>query len=55
MDEPFGLHLLGVPRPVEYLKFLKDPRAFLAGMGIEAPQRRAAIETVIENHDWIDG
>jgi hypothetical protein len=49
--EPFGLHFWEC-QPREYLKFLKDPRTFLASMGIKLP-RGCRIETVIENHDWL--
>lgn len=50
-NEPFGLHFWEC-NPAEYLTFLKDPRAFLAEMGIKLP-KDCRIETVIENHDWI--
>ena len=50
-DEPFGLHFWEC-EPKEFLEYLQDPRAFLAGMGIKLP-RRCRIETTIENHDWI--
>ena len=50
-DEPFGLHFWEC-KPPEYLEFLKDPRAFLAGMGIKLP-KDCRVETTIENHDWI--
>ena len=50
-NEPFGLHFWECT-PVEYLKFLKDPRTFLAGMGIKLA-KDVRIETVVENHDWI--
>ena len=49
--EPFGLHFWEC-QPREYLEFLKDPRVFLAGMGIKLP-KDCRIETVIENHDWM--
>jgi hypothetical protein len=50
-DEPFGLHFWEC-EPKEFLEFLKDPRGFLAAMGIKLP-KRCRIETTIENHDWI--
>jgi hypothetical protein len=50
-DEPFGLHFWECT-PKEYLEYLKDPRTFLASMGIELP-KRCRIETTIENHDWL--
>jgi hypothetical protein len=50
-NEPFGLHFWEC-NPAEYLTFLKDPRTFLAKMGIRIP-KDCRIETVIENHDWI--
>ena len=50
-DEPFGLHFWEC-KPQEYLTYLKNPRAFLAGMGIKLP-RNCRIETTIENHDWL--
>jgi hypothetical protein len=50
-NEPFGLHFWECS-PSEYLTFLKDPRAFLAGMGIKLA-KDVRIETVVENHDWI--
>jgi hypothetical protein len=50
-DEPFGLHFWEC-EPAEYLEFLRDPRGFLAGMGIDLP-KDCRIETVIENHDWM--
>jgi hypothetical protein len=50
-NEPFGLHFWEC-NPAEYLEFLKDPRTFLAGMGIKLA-KDVRIETVIENHDWI--
>jgi hypothetical protein len=50
-DEPFGLHFWEC-EPKEFLEYLRDPRAFLAAMGIKLP-RRCRIETTIENHDWI--
>jgi hypothetical protein len=50
-NEPFGLHFWEC-QPPEYLEFLKDPRSFLAGMGIKLP-KDCRIETVIENHDWL--
>ena len=50
-NEPFGLHFWEC-NPAEYLEYLRDPRAFLAGMGIKLA-KDVRIETVIENHDWI--
>ena len=50
-NEPFGLHFWEC-NPAEYLTYLKDPRTFLANMGIKLP-KDCRIETVIENHDWI--
>jgi hypothetical protein len=50
-DEPFGLHFWEC-EPKEFLEYLRDPRAFLAGMGIKLA-KRVRIETTIENHDWI--
>jgi hypothetical protein len=46
-DEPFGLHFWEC-EPKEFLEFLKDPRGFLAAMGIKLP-KRCRIETTIEN------
>lgn len=50
-DEPFHLHFWE-SSPPEVLRYLRDPRAALAEMGIELP-RDCRIETVIENHDWV--
>jgi hypothetical protein len=50
-DEPFGLHFWEC-EPKEFLEYLKDPRGFLAAMGIKLP-KECRIETTIENHDWI--
>src|SRR5262245_5076215 len=50
-NEPFGLHFWEC-QPAEFLEFLKDPRTFLAGMGIKLA-KDVRIETTIENHDWI--
>jgi hypothetical protein len=50
-DEPFGLHFWECT-PQEYLSFVKDPRGFLASMGIDLPTE-CRIETTIENHDWL--
>jgi hypothetical protein len=50
-NEPFGLHFWEC-NPAEFLKYLRDPRTFLAGMGIKLA-KDVRIETVIENHDWI--
>ena len=51
--EPFGLHFWECT-PEEYLDYLKDPRGFLAAMGIKLP-KDCRIETTIENHDWLSG
>ena len=50
-DEPFHVHFWECT-PREYLKYLGNPRAFLAGMGIRLPAS-CRIETTIENHDWL--
>jgi len=50
-DEPFGLHFWEC-KPKEFLDYLKDPRAFLASMGIKLP-KKCRVETTIENHDWL--
>jgi len=50
-QEPFGLHFWECT-PMEYLDYLRDPRATLESMGINIP-KRCRIETVIENHDWM--
>lgn len=50
-NEPFGLHFWEC-QPAEFLTFLKDPRTFLAKMGLKLA-KDVRIETVIENHDWI--
>jgi hypothetical protein len=50
-NEPFGLHFWECT-PAEYLTFLRDPRTFLAGMGIKLA-KDVRIETTVENHDWI--
>jgi hypothetical protein len=50
-NEPFGLHFWEC-QPTEFLEFLRDPRTFLAGMGIKLA-KDVRIETTIENHDWI--
>ena len=50
-DEPFGLHFWEC-QPKEYLEYLRDPRSFLAAMGIKLP-KGCRIETTIENHDWL--
>jgi hypothetical protein len=49
--EPFGLHFWECT-PQEYLDYLKDPRGFLASMGIKLP-KSCRIETTVENHDWL--
>ena len=51
--EPFGLHFWEC-KPDEFLAYLKDPRGFLASMGIDLP-KDCRIETTIENHDWLSG
>jgi hypothetical protein len=50
-NEPFHVHFWECT-PDEYLKFLFNPRKFLAKMGIKIPVK-CRIETTIENHDWI--
>ena len=50
-DEPFHVHFWECT-PAEYLKYLRDPRSFLSGMGINIPPD-CRIETTVENHDWI--
>ncbi|MGH6902793.1 MAG: hypothetical protein ACREIR_08640 [Geminicoccaceae bacterium] len=50
-DEPFGLHFWECT-PDEYLSMLRNPRKFLAGIGIDLPDS-CRIETTIENHDWL--
>src|SRR5437660_8608206 len=45
--EPFGLHFWECT-PKEFLNYLKDPRGFLASMGIKLP-KNCRIETTIEN------
>src|SRR5207249_4938476 len=47
--EPFHLHFWE-STPKEILRYLRDPRAELAKMGIELPAD-CRIETTIENHD----
>ena len=49
--EPFGLHFWEC-KPEEFLAYLRDPRGFLASMGIVLP-KDCRIETTIENHDWL--
>ena len=49
--EPFGLHFWECT-PEEYLDYLKDPRGFLASMGIKLP-KKCRVETTVENHDWL--
>jgi hypothetical protein len=49
--EPFGLHFWECT-PQEFLDYLRDPRGFLASMGIKLP-KKCRIETTIENHDWL--
>jgi hypothetical protein len=51
--EPFGLHFWECT-PEEYLDYVKDPRGFLASMGIKLA-KDCRIETTIENHDWLSG
>jgi hypothetical protein len=50
-DEPFDVHFWECT-PDEFLEYLRNPRKFLAGMGITIPDS-CRIETTIENHDWI--
>jgi hypothetical protein len=50
-DEPFHVHFWECT-PKEYIKYLGEPRAFLAKMGIKIP-KDCRIETTIENHDWL--
>src|SRR5579859_2706746 len=52
-EEPFGLRFWECT-PQEYLNFVKDPRGFLASMGVNLPAE-CRIETTIENHDWLSG
>jgi hypothetical protein len=49
--EPFGLHFWECT-PKEYLDYLKDPRGFLASMGIKLP-KGCRVETTVENHDFL--
>jgi|SRR5882757_224055 hypothetical protein len=49
--EPFGLHFWECT-PQEYLDYLKDPRGFLASIGIKLP-KGCRIETTVENHDFL--
>jgi hypothetical protein len=51
-EEPFLLHFWESD-PDEYLTFLRNPRKFLAGMGVEVPDD-CRIETTIENHDELE-
>ena len=51
-DEPFHVHFWECT-PQEYLAFLKSPRKELGNMGIRIPAR-CRIETVIENHEWLE-
>ena len=50
-DEPWHLHFWECT-PREYLEFLKNPRAFMAQMGINLPAD-CRIESRILNHDWM--
>ena len=50
-DEPFDVHFWECT-PAEFLDYLRNPRQFLAGMGVRIPED-CRIETTIENHDWI--
>jgi hypothetical protein len=50
-DEPFHVHFWECT-PKEYLKYLGQPRAFLASIGINIP-KDCRIETTIENNDWL--
>jgi hypothetical protein len=51
--EPFGLHFWECT-PQEYLDYLKDPKGFLASIGVQLPDG-CRVETTIENHDWLSG
>ena len=51
-DEPFHVHFWEC-NPKEYLSQLKNPRQFLAKMGVEIPAN-CRIETTIENHDQLE-
>lgn len=51
-DEPFHVHFWECT-PKEYLAQLKNPRQFLAKMGVEIPSN-CRIETTIENHDELE-
>jgi hypothetical protein len=50
-QEPFGLHFWECS-PIEFLDYLRDPKAFLGALGIDLPQD-CRVETTIENHDWL--
>jgi hypothetical protein len=50
-DEPFHVHFWECT-PEEFLAYLRNPRDFLSGIGINIPQD-CRIETTVENHDWI--
>jgi len=51
-DEPFHVHFWECS-PKDFLSQLKNPRKFLAQMGVEIPAD-CRIETTIENHDWLE-
>ena len=51
-DEPFHVHFWECT-PREFLAQLKNPRKFLAQMGVEIPNG-CRIETTIENHDQLE-
>lgn len=51
-DEPFHVHFWECS-PKEYLLQLKNPRKFLAKMGVDIPAD-CRIETTIENHDQLE-
>ena len=50
-NEPFHVHFWECT-PKEFLKYLGQPREFLAAMGIKIP-KDCRIETTIENNDWL--
>lgn len=50
--EPFNLHFWQCT-PAEFRTYLGRPRDFLRNLGIALPHG-CRIETVIENHDWLE-
>jgi len=50
-EEPWHLHFWEVS-PKEAIAYLRDPRGFLARIGVDLPDD-CRIETVITNHDWL--